>query len=709
MPSKVERLHVIDELATPDLWPDIRKREPGGEPEGPGPLPPARRLLAAIVALGVAAAGTLVVIRAFTGDEPNRPLTAPGAGRIVFSGGGGDAQVDLFSMHPDGSDVRQLTDTPASEEQPAPSPDGSRLAFAVREPGDPTSYVIGVMDADGANRGEISGTRLEPRNPVGDPAWSPEGSEIAFAAYGDGGGIYVAGVDGGRPRRLTSAGPPTIHVDGEPVWSPNGDAIAFIRWIIGGSDEPPAYEILEVSPSGGDATLIARFPAPTQGSPDDNGEVRGLSWSSDGSQLAFATEGAIFTIDADGAQPRELVSCEDLGCDSETDVFTDSTTWSIDGRRIAFTAWVNVPSARADPPLIYVATVSEDPSTVTSTGVGGLFPAWLPVPAEPSSPPPSPESPRVSDVTLPGGLAASRIGIGAGGVWALASTGETGSDALVRIEPETRQALASTPLDPDPRYVAAGAGAVWVGFPRSSVIQQVDATTNEVTGRIALPGDGVSAIAADDEAVWVEVFQDRSDQGQQNLASLVRVDSQTSEVVATIPLEGLSGYDDEIAIGAGAVWVAGVNLTGPSEERGADLLRIDPVANSVSAALPVSAFSVAAGADAVWVTAPADGVNDSLHKPETWVAREIDPTTNGVSAPISLPGNVSAVLAVTADGVWFSGYDVDGLIHPVRFQDGAFDPSVPPIDSIYTDIAFDEGTGAIWIAATDGLKRVDIG
>jgi Tol biopolymer transport system component len=708
MPSKVERLHVIDELATPDLWPDIRKREPGGEPEGPGPLPPARRLLAAIVALGVAAAGTLVVIRAFTGDEPNRPLTAPGAGRIVFSGGGGDAQMDLFSMHPDGSDVRQLTDTPASEEQPAPSPDGSRLAFALREPGDPTSYVIGVMDADGANRGEISGTRLDPRNPVGDPAWSPDGSEIAFAAYGDGGGIYVAGVDGGHPRRLTSAGPPTIHIDEEPVWSPNGDAIAFIRWIIGDSDEPPAYEILKVAPSG-DATLIARFPAPTQGSPDDNGEVRGLSWSPDGLQLAFATEGAIFTIDADGGQPRELVSCEALGCDSETDVFTDSTTWSIDGRRIAFTAWVNVPSARADPPLIYVATVSEDPATATSTGVGGLFPAWLPVPAEPSSPPPSPESPLVSDVRLPGGLAASRIGIGAGEVWALASTGETGSDALVRIEPETGQALASTPLDPDPWYVAAGGEAVWVGFPRSGVIQQVDATTNEVTGRVALPGDGVSAIAANDEAVWVEVFQDRSDQGQQNLASLVRVDPQTSEVVATIPLEGLSGYDDEIAIGAGAVWVAGVNLTGPSEERGADLLRIDPVANSLSAVFPVSAFSVAAGADAVWVTAPADGVNDSLHKPEAWVAREIDATTNAMSAPIALPGNVSAVLAVTAEGVWFSGYDVDGLIHPVRLQDGTFRSSVPPIDSMYTDIAFDEGTGAIWIAATDGLKRVDIG
>ena len=99
------------------------------------------------------------------------------------------------------------------------------------------------------------------------------------------------------------------------------------------------------------------------------------------------------------------------------------------------------------------------------------------------------------------------------------------------------------------------------------MIQRVDAATNEVTGQIQLPGDGVSAIAADDYAVRVEVIQDRSDLGQQNLASLVRIDQGTNEPVATIPLEGLSGDDDEITIGAGAVWVAGVNLTGP--KRGA--------------------------------------------------------------------------------------------------------------------------------------------
>jgi hypothetical protein len=256
--------------------------------------------------------------------------------------------------------------------------------------------------------------------------------------------------------------------------------------------------------------------------------------------------------------------------------------------------------------------------------------------------------------------------------------------------------------------VAAGGGAVWVGFPRSSTIQRIDAATNEVMAQIQLTGDGVSAIAADDQAVWVEVIQDRSDQGQQNLASLVRIDPQTDAIVGMIPLDGLSGYDDEVAIGAGAVWVAGVNLTRPSEERGADLLRIDPTTDTISAVLPVSAFSVRAGADVVWVTSPADGVNDSLHKPESWVARKIDPTTNEISAPIPLPGNVSGVLAVTADGVWFSGYDEKGLIHPVRLQDGAFDASVPSIDSMYTDVAFDDASGTIWVAAISGLKRVDM-
>lgn len=338
----------------------------------------------------------------------------------------------------------------------------------------------------------------------------------------------------------------------------------------------------------------------------------------------------------------------------------------------------------------------------------GCAPRTSPLAVPSASPSPSVE-PRfvLSSVSLPDGLEATRMVIGEGAVWALASTNEGGSNVLVRIDPSNNEIVATTRLEADAWYLGAGGGSIWVGFPHSSAIQQVDAATNEVTRQWQLPGDGVSAITADDQALWVEVFQDRSDQGQQNLASLVRIDPRTADVVATIPLKGLSGYDDEIAIGGETVWVAGVNLTA-SEERGADLVRIDPTTNTISAVLPVAAFSVRASAGAVWVTSPTDGVNDSLHKPEAWEARQIDPGTNEVSAPISLPGNVSGVLAVTTEGIWLSGYDQEGLIHPVRLQDETFDASVPPVDGLYTDMAFADASRTIWVATTTGLKRIDI-
>jgi dipeptidyl aminopeptidase/acylaminoacyl peptidase len=132
MPGKIDRLRVLDDLVTPDLWPDIRQRQPSISPEPP--TSPTRRLMTALVALAAAVAGSLVVIGAFSGERADRPLSRPSTERIVFSGGDGDAQLDLLSMSADGSDVRQLTDTPASEEEPTVSPDGSRLAFAFANP-----------------------------------------------------------------------------------------------------------------------------------------------------------------------------------------------------------------------------------------------------------------------------------------------------------------------------------------------------------------------------------------------------------------------------------------------------------------------------------------------------------------------------------------------------------------------------------------------
>jgi len=53
------------------------------------------------------------------------------------------------------------------------------------------------------------------------PAWSPDGSRIAFVANGD---IYTVLSDGSDVRRLTD----NESNQGNPVWSPDGSRIAFV-------------------------------------------------------------------------------------------------------------------------------------------------------------------------------------------------------------------------------------------------------------------------------------------------------------------------------------------------------------------------------------------------------------------------------------------------------------------------------------------------
>jgi Tol biopolymer transport system component len=66
-------------------------------------------------------------------------------------------------------------------------------------------------------------TRLT-TNPADDrwPAWSPDGTRVAFARAGV--GLFVVDLEGGAESQLTS-GPN----DGNPTWSPDGQSIAFER------------------------------------------------------------------------------------------------------------------------------------------------------------------------------------------------------------------------------------------------------------------------------------------------------------------------------------------------------------------------------------------------------------------------------------------------------------------------------------------------
>ena len=76
----------------------------------------------------------------------------------------------------------------------------SRIVFATLRF---DNWEIYVMDADGGNQENLT------NHPVDDmePAWSPDGTKIAFVTFGDGGSeIYVIGTDEQEIERVTNEG-----------------------------------------------------------------------------------------------------------------------------------------------------------------------------------------------------------------------------------------------------------------------------------------------------------------------------------------------------------------------------------------------------------------------------------------------------------------------------------------------------------------------
>ena len=187
-------------------------------------------------------------------------------------------------MQADGSNVHRLTDNSADDAFPAWSPDGSRIAFYSDRDGD---YEIYVMDADGSN------VRRLMDNSTSDvtPAWSPDGAQIAFRSDRDGNWeIYVMDADGSNVRRLTDNG----AEESFPAWSPDGTQIAFR------SDRDGDGEIYVMDADGSNVRRLT----------DNSATDWSSAWSPDGARIAFSSDRdgnyEIYVMDADGSNLRRL-------------------------------------------------------------------------------------------------------------------------------------------------------------------------------------------------------------------------------------------------------------------------------------------------------------------------------------------------------------------------------------------------------------------
>jgi Tol biopolymer transport system component len=219
------------------------------------------------------------------------------AGDILVSAGV-DGVFDIYALDPETGGVTNLTADLIEQGTPAWSPDRSEIAFAAAED-KPFNLDIYVMEADG------SGVRRLTSAPSGDarPTWSPDGAKIAYESDD---GVWVVNADGSDAHHLAGS---SCGGGCYPSWSPDGQSIAYAQVGSGlfavAADGSTTREIL----SGSDAY-----------DPE---------WSPDGATLVYACGTHICAVDADGSGSHALTGDDPGSYEREPD-------WSPDGSQIVF-------------------------------------------------------------------------------------------------------------------------------------------------------------------------------------------------------------------------------------------------------------------------------------------------------------------------------------------------------------------------------------
>jgi Tol biopolymer transport system component len=299
---------------------------------------------AQLVVSGTALVAVLVLA---THASPGRAAFPGANGRIVYNCSVGSQE--LCVMNPDGSGLGYLTQNDESatfdEHYPTWSPDGRRVAFVV------VGYCLNAIYVMNADRTGLRQVLLERAGSSGlwtiaELSWSPDGNRLVYEKSfrpgrcpmeypAQSAQIYTINVSGSGERRITNGG--MYDWDQQPAWSPDGSSIAFYHDLVGRglyimNSDGSSRRLLDSagagypdwSPDGTRIAYVCTAPVTLQeicvyqgGSVTRLGKGSTPAWSPDGTQIVFALQpgqdqtdpnGGIYVMAADGTQRREIVS-----------------------------------------------------------------------------------------------------------------------------------------------------------------------------------------------------------------------------------------------------------------------------------------------------------------------------------------------------------------------------------------------------------------
>jgi TolB protein len=240
------------------------------------------------------AVGMAIVIACavLTGITPAHATFPGGNGRIAYSTDW-TRPSQIYAVRPDGTGLRQLTHAKhRGAISPAWSPDGSKIAFVKKKH-------IWTMNADGSGKTRITtGDGFKDRR----PAWSPDGTTIAFSRCDVSYGF------------VTDCDLDTVNADGTnltrilgghwkydwPRFSPDGTKIAFA------GDRGGYVCAIWVANADGSNPVRLTPPDVQANVPD---------WSPDGSKIAYSTHcelpgSELWVMNADGTGDQQLISSD---------------------------------------------------------------------------------------------------------------------------------------------------------------------------------------------------------------------------------------------------------------------------------------------------------------------------------------------------------------------------------------------------------------